>query len=101
LLDALVDGSAVGWCVLYARCGGETGDGVDEMLGESLYVPVGARCATVQIITAYRLGDMVQSSQCLFGTGEFVHHVSCSAGRDAERTAHAMCSPSSVSAAGS
>ena len=47
LSDALIDGLAVGDCGFDARCGAEAGEGVDQMVGKGLHVPVGTGCAAV------------------------------------------------------
>ena len=47
LSDALIDGLAVGDCGLDARGGAEAGEGVDQMVGKGLHVPVGTGCAAV------------------------------------------------------
>jgi len=72
-LDASVDGAVVGRRGGNADGGTQAGDGVDEMVGELLHVPVGTRCATVQVVIADALDDVVDRDQCLVGTGEFVH----------------------------
>ena len=57
----------------YACGGTEARDGVDEMLGQSLHVPVATGRGPVVVVGADRLDDIVHDDQCLFGTGEFVH----------------------------
>jgi PAS domain-containing protein len=76
LLDALVDGIAVGRRGLDTGGGTDAGDGVDEMLGEGLHIEVDTGCGTVQVVIADRLDNMVHRNQRLLGTGEFVHGVS-------------------------
>jgi len=61
---------------LYTGGGTQARDGVDEMLGQCLYIPVATGRGTVQVVAADPLGDLVHDDQCLFGTGEFVHNVS-------------------------
>jgi hypothetical protein len=73
LLDALVDGIAVGDRGFDARGGPQAGDRVDEMLCESLHIPVATGSRPVEVVAADRPDDMMHGDQCLFGTGEFVH----------------------------
>jgi hypothetical protein len=77
VLNALVDGIGVGDRGFDARGDAEAGDGVDEMVGEGLHIPVATGRRPVEVVVADRLDDMVQHGQCLFGTGEFVHGLSC------------------------
>jgi hypothetical protein len=76
LLDALADGTVVGCRASYIGGGTEAGDGVDEMVGEGLHIPIATGRGTVEVAVGDRLDDMVHHCQCLFGTGEFVHGVS-------------------------
>jgi hypothetical protein len=76
LMDASVDGAPVEHCGRNADGGAEAGDGVDEMVGEGLHIPVTTGCGTVEVILADRLDDVVHQYQCLVGTGEFVHGLS-------------------------
>jgi len=73
LMDASVDGAAVGRRGGNADGGTQAGDGVDEMVGELQHVPVGTRCAKVQVVVADALDDVMDCHQCLVGPGEFVH----------------------------
>ena len=68
--------SAVRHRGLYTGGGTEAGDGVDEMVGEGLHIPVATGRGPVEVVVADRLDDMVHHDQCLFGTGEFVHGLS-------------------------
>ncbi len=63
LLDALVDGIAVGDRGFDARGGTKAGDGVDEMLGEGHDIEVATGRGTVEVIGADRLDDMVHHDQ--------------------------------------
>jgi hypothetical protein len=77
LMYALIDGTTVRDRCLYFGGGTEAGDGVDEMVGEGLHIPVATGSTTVEVVGADRLDNMVHNDQCLFGTGEFVHGLSC------------------------
>ena len=77
LLDALVDGIRLRHSGRYIGGGTEAGDRVDEMVGEGLHIPVATGRGPVQVVGTDRLDDVVHNDQCLFGTGEFVHRLSC------------------------
>ena len=76
LLHALVYGAIVGCGGWNAGGGSEAGDGVDEMVGQGLHIPVVTRRGAVHVVVPDRLDDMVQRDQCPFGTGEFIHSAS-------------------------
>jgi hypothetical protein len=63
LLDALVNGIAVGDRGSDARGSTEAGDGVDEMVGEGRHIPVGTGRRSVQVIVADFLDDVLHSDQ--------------------------------------
>ncbi len=76
LPEALIGGVAVACRDFDARGGAEAGEGVDQMVGKGLHVPVGTGCGAVQVFVANRLGGVVRHDQRLFGTGELVHGLS-------------------------
>jgi hypothetical protein len=61
---------------VYGDCGTESGDGVDEMVGEGPYIEVATGCGSVEVVGADCLGDVARHNQSLFSTGKVVHRAS-------------------------
>jgi hypothetical protein len=76
LLDAVVDGIAVGCRGLYAGGHSQARDRVEEMISEGCHIEVATGRGAVQVVAPDHLDDIAKRAQCLFGTREFVRRLS-------------------------